>query len=72
MEFAVEAQTFDNFIRRIRRIMLKIKNLHAQVGDTKILNGLNLIGPGEFTQSWDQTVLENQRLLLFFQGEKLK
>lgn len=28
--------------------MLKIKNLHAQVGDTKILNGLDLeIGPGE-------------------------
>ena len=28
--------------------MLKIKNLHAQVGDTKILNGLNLeVGPGE-------------------------
>jgi Fe-S cluster assembly ATP-binding protein len=28
--------------------MLKIKNLHAQVGDNKILKGLNLeIGPGE-------------------------
>ena len=28
--------------------MLKIKNLHAQAGDTKILNGLNLeVGPGE-------------------------
>ena len=28
--------------------MLKIKNLHAQVGDTKILNGLNLeVGLGE-------------------------
>ena len=28
--------------------MLKIKNLHAQVGDTKILNGLDLeVGPGE-------------------------
>ena len=28
--------------------MLKIKNLHAQVGFTKILNGLNLeVGPGE-------------------------
>ena len=28
--------------------MLKIKNLHAQVGDTKILNGLNLeVGSGE-------------------------
>ena len=28
--------------------MLKINNLHAQVGDTKILNGLNLeVGPGE-------------------------
>ena len=28
--------------------MLKIKNIHAQVGDTKILNGLYLeVGPGE-------------------------
>ena len=28
--------------------MLKIKNLHVKVGDTKILNGLNLeVGPGE-------------------------
>ena len=41
--------------------MLKIKNLHAQVGDTKILNGLNLeVGPVRFTQSWAQTVQENQ------------